>query len=374
MKDGAESTHGRRLLLLSVGYGQGHHSAAAAIAEQYGAEGWDCRMLDVCAAAHPAFFRLSQCFYRFCVRKAPWLWGITYSLTDTANWARMVRSVCFGSLLDYLKCLLSDWEPALIICTYPLFAYMLDELSLRGFAIPPYALVVTDAREISRPWMRSLAPLVMLPDEGSANMVKDRYALDSDIVRTTGFPVRAEFKPDSLRRAPDAGCLRILYGAYRQTQGVKNDIAAMLSAFPGLHLVVLAGSRSSYLQHVFAEECASGRLVIMEETNQMHLLLQRCHFYIGKAGAATMFECYSSAVPVLINYTLPGQEQGNLELLLEDGAGYHVESTAHLVATLNKLLQNEASGWKLLCSSMKSASRAGGAKCVVETVRCKFGI
>lgn len=374
MNDRAESMHGRRLLLLSVGYGQGHHSAAAAIAEQYGAEGWNCRTVDVCAAAHPAAFRLSQSFYHFCVRKAPWLWGITYSLTDTANWARMVRSVCFCSLLDYLKRLLRDWNPALIICTYPLFAYMLDELRRRGNVIPPYALVVTDAREISRPWMRSLSSLVMLPDAGSASMVMNRYALDSEIVKVTGFPVRPEFKPASLRRVPDEGNLHILYGAYRQTQGVINDIAAMLSAFPGLHLVVLAGARSRYLQHVFAEECASGRLVIMAATNQMHLLLQKSHFYIGKAGAATMFECYSTEVPVLINYTLPGQEQGNLELLLEDGAGYHVESTAHLVATLNKLLQDEASGWKLLCASMKTARRSGGAKCVVETIRSKFGI
>lgn len=373
MREKRQGTPGT-LLILSVGYGQGHHSAAAAIAEQYAATGWHCRTIDVCAAAHPAVFRLTQKFYSFCVRQAPWLWGIVYSLTGTADWARMVRSACFRSQLLFLRELLSEWSPDLVICTYPLFAYMLDELQCRGVRIPPYAVVVTDAREISRPWMRTNAPLVLMIDSGTARMVRERYGLDSDIVRVSGFPVRTAYRPSRSRRPPSVNCLQILYGAYRQTQGVENDIEAMLSAFPGMKLTVLAASRAEYMRKRFAADCESGRLVVMEKTEQMHDLLRESHLYVGKAGAATMFECYSSCVPMLVNYTLPGQEQGNLELLLEDGAGCHVESTRHLVATVINLLKNDASGWKTLCDAMRAGGRADGAKRVIRIIRDKFGI
>ena len=125
----------RRLLLLSVGYGQGHHSAAAALAEQFEHDGWVSRTVDVCAEAQPIAFRCTQKFYELCVRRAPWLWGVTYSLTDTADWARMVKRPLFAGLLRYMHELLSSWEPDLIICTYPLFAYMLDALKERGVLV-----------------------------------------------------------------------------------------------------------------------------------------------------------------------------------------------------------------------------------------------
>lgn len=350
----------RKLLVLSVGYGQGHHSAAAALAEYYDLNGWKSRVVDICAEAQPGLFRLTQLFYEFCVRRAPWLWGVTYSLTDTADWAAMVRRPVFRSLVRKMKELLHQEKPDFIFCTYPLFAYLLDELKLEGEMLPPYAMVVTDAREISRPWMRSEAPLLVVPDEGSRQSVIDRYALSTSKVLAAGFPVRRAFAPSQERGVPDYRYVNILYGAYRRLEGVVEDVRAMLSAFPQARLTVLAGKRADALKYRFRSESESGRLSILAETNRMAELLSQAHIYIGKAGAATMFECYASHVPMLVNFTLPGQEQGNLELLLEDGAGYHVESTAHLIATLRLLLQSDAARWKLLCDSMKQNSRSDG--------------
>lgn len=364
----------KNLLLLSVGYGQGHHAAATALAEQFSAQGWSCRVEDVCELFQPVLFRLTQRFYSFCVRRAPWLWGVTYSLTDTANWARMVRRPLFKPLVSDLGGLLQEIKPDLVICTYPLFAYMLDALREQGGRVPPYAVVVTDAREISRPWMQSESPLVLVPDAGSRRMVTERYALSPAAVSASGFPVRRAFAPSPDRVPPTGQELRIVYGAYRQTEGVINDIAAMLGAFPGLRLTVLAGHRMRLLRKYFAADCRNGRLCVLDKTSEMERLLPENHFYIGKAGAATMFECYASLVPVLVNFTLPGQEQGNLELLLEDGAGYHVESTAHLVATLQGLVQNHAAGWKLLCQAMQSSGRSGGAACVQKVICERFGL
>lgn len=364
----------KNLLLLSVGYGQGHHSAAAALAEQFSLHGWRCRVEDVCELFQPVLFRLTQRFYSFCVRRAPWLWGVTYSLTDTANWARMVRRPFFKPMVRNLGGLLGELQPDLVICTYPLFAYMLDALREQGVHVPPYAVVVTDAREISRPWMLSGSSLVLVPDAGSRHMVLERYALSPDSVLASGFPVRRAFAPCPDRMPPTEQELRIMYGAYRQTEGVINDIAAMLGTFPGLRLTVLAGHRMRVLRKHFAADCRHGRLCVLDKTSEMERLLPENHFYIGKAGAATLFECYASQVPVLVNFTLPGQEQGNLELLLEDGAGCHVESTAHLVATLQRLLQNDAAGWELLYQAMQAAGRSGGAACVEKVICERFGL
>lgn len=363
----------QKILLLSVGYGKGHHSAAHALAEYYEGLGWETRVLDVCELAQPLLFRLTQQFYDFCVRKAPWLWGITYGLTDTADWSRLIHSPFLRPVVRCLQAVLERERPGLVVCTYPLFAYMLDDLRQRQRWRGRYVVVVTDAREISRPWMRSSADLVTVPDEGSRRLVLERYGLPESMIEAAGFPVRGAFGPADQLIPPAQERLRILYGAYRQTGGVIRDIEALMSSFPGLELTVLAGHRTRLLQRRFAAYCASRRLTVIRETAEMPELLRKSHFYIGKAGAATMFECYASCVPVLVNFTLPGQEQGNLELLLEDGAGYHVESTLHLVDTLRCLLEHEAEGWQLLRRAMVAAGRAGGAARIAAAIERRIG-
>lgn len=369
-----KGSHSQRLLLLSVGYGQGHHSAAAAVAEHYAALGWNTRVEDVCELSQPGLFRLTQRFYDFCVRRAPWLWGVTYSLTDTADWGALVRRLPFRHSLACLRELLGEYEPDLVICTYPLFAYMLDELQRCGGGVPPYAVLVTDALEISRPWMRSRCPLVLLPDAVSAAMVKERYALSEDAAVAAGFPVRSSFAPCAERVKPGWECLRMVYGAYRQTRGVVADISALLEAFPQLSLMVIAGRRANLLRRRFSAYCSAGRLEVLESTTRMHELLAGSHFYVGKAGAATVFECYAVNVPVLVNFTLPGQERGNLDLLLMDGAGCHIESTEHLVASIRGLLQNDADGWQKMCDAMRRAGRSQGALRVYQTIKDKLGV
>lgn len=364
----------KKLMLLSVGYGKGHHSAAGALAEYYRLCGWETQIFDVCELAQPVWFGITQRFYDCCVRFLPWLWRVTYDLTDTADWRELVKSPPLKRVVNCLKQLLDTYQPDLIICTYPLFAYMLDELRAQSSVCFPYAVVVTDAREISRPWARSEAKLVIVPDADSRRMLIDRYALEENRVEVGGFPVYCRFHADAGRPAPSCSNLRILYGAYRHVRGVENDIRSLLSAFPGLRLTVLAGNKANALRRRFRGHVETGRLLILRETDKMADYMRQSHFYIGKAGAATMFECYASHVPAIVNFTLPGQEQGNLELLLEEGCGVHVESTQHLIATLERLLADDARGWNELCTAMKRADRTDASRRIADIIEKEFRV
>lgn len=362
----------KKILILSVGYGKGHHSAAYAMAEHYEQCGWPARVVDVCQLAQPWLFRLTQQFYNFCVRRMPWLWGVTYALTDTADWSRLIRGPGLRPVMNCLARILHSENPDVIICTYPLFAYMLDELKRQRGCNVPYAVLVTDAREISQPWLRSEAPLVIVPDEGSRGMILERYAMQGETIVAAGFPVRRAFVPARECMMPHDGQMRVVYGAYRQRRGVEDDLSALLNHFPHMTVTVLAGRHERYLNQLFAAQCQMGRLVVLRESDDMPRLLQEHHLYIGKAGAATMFECYASDVPMIVNFTLPGQEQGNLELMLEDGVGRHVESTAHLVDTLRLLLADDAAVWRSMKQKLAESSRKKAAERIAQVIERKL--
>lgn len=367
----------RRALLLSVGYGQGHHAAARALAERLAELGWQTRTADVCELAHPRIFRLTQRFYHFCVRRAPWLWGITYAQTDTADWSRQVTRPVIRDCTRRLRDLLRSYRPQIVFCTYPLFAYMLDYLAEHEGLRVPYALVVTDAIEISRPWMLSKAPLVCVPDEYSAHDAVERYALPPKLVYATGFPVRRDFaRCGGCQDAPDESNLHILYGAFCSIRRCRDEIVALLRRFPRCRVTVLAGERlkrlTSALKESGVDAEVSERLVLMDGTDCMHELFAQAHLYVGKAGAATVFEAYAAELPVIVNYSLPGQEQGNLELLRRDACGLYAEGPSDMLRAVEHLLADRARNWHRIRARMRGLKRSGGAPAIIDLALKRF--
>ncbi len=362
----------RRALILSVGYGEGHHAAARALQEKLESKAWQCVVKDGCLESNPTLFRWTQHYYQFCVRRLPWLWGITYAQTETAHWAEMLWMPGVARCKRYVAELIRSYRPDVVFCTYPLYAYMLDAYAAEGWFTTPYVLVVTDALEISRPWMLTHAPLVCVPDADSRRLVIERYGLPGEIVADTGFPVKSVFCPPNKTHVPCSDSFRIVYGAYAPTRRVCRDVRAILSAIPGAEITLLAGKRAAQFQRLLSRTCADGRLNIIAKTHKMADLFSSSHLYIGKAGAATMFEAYASHLPILINYALPGQEQGNLQLLLQDGAGMYVESTADLMAALHELLADDACGWRALRDAMKKSARTDAANRIVDLVERRF--
>ena len=354
----------RRVLLLSVGYGNGHNAAAAAVAQELQGRGWDTLTVDPCREAHPFLYALTRYFYHFCVRRAPWLWGVTYAQTDTANWAEKSYAPVLRDVTEVIAARVHEFSPEIVVCTYPLFAHMLDALREAGRVSIPYLVVVTDSLEISRPWMVTKAPLICLPDEHSLKVVTDRFAPEPRRLRVTGFPVRREFVArNGQRTVPTPQNLRVVYGAYAPLSQVRKDLELLKQKYPLAFITVIAGERRNALIDLVGE-----RVEIISRTERMAELFAESHLYIGKAGAATMFEAYASGLPVVVNYALPGQEQGNLALLLQDGAGVEVRSSTDLMVELDSLLADGAIGWRRLQSAMEQANRGRGASHIADII------
>lgn len=361
----------KSLLILSVGYGQGHHSAASALAEEFSMRGWECRTEDLCEAAHPNFFAKTQRFYDFCVRRAPWLWGVTYAQTDTADWRHAVKWPLLRDVVERLRRVLGEMSPDVVLCTYPLYAYMLDALRREGVFHGRYAVVVTDALVISRPWVQSAAPLLFVPDEFSQELICSQFGLSRQVVVSGGFPVKKRFAPSHPLSVPTASDFRILFGAFRPAREVVRTVRAILHAYPAAKVTLLGSARYGAFRRLLLREIESRQVELLPPGQEMSDLMARSHLYIGKAGAATMFECYAEALPMIVNFALPGQEQGNLELLLRDGAGIYADSPESVVSALNNMLADGAAGWRAMRTAMMAAhqKRGGAARIADETER-----
>ena len=359
--------NGQKILLLSIGYGRGHHSAAQALAEEMQRRGWRTEILDACAEACPSLFKFTRAFYRTCVRRLPWLWGLVYAQIDSANWARLLSLPGIYRSMQHLREKLQNDPQQLVVCTYPLYAYMLDAFSREGWFHTPYAVVVTAALNVNSAWAQSQAPLICLPESSSKALLAQRFAIPPSRLVASGFPVRSAFSPVSHLPTPGTNGegLHIMYGAHAPLSRVRDDLLALVNTYPCCHITVLAEEREPRLRRLLEPVVSKSGTSSIEFYGKNGadpaIPLRSAHLYIGKAGASTVFEAYSTLTPALINYVLPGQEEGNLRLLLQDGAGMLVNSTEELLSILNRLLAHNAAGLARMRRATKLASRSGGA-------------
>ena len=76
------------------------------------------------------------------------------------------------------------------------------------------------------------------------------------------------------------------------------------------------------------------------------MLFYTHHLIIGKAGGATVHEAIAAECPMLVHHIVPGQEEGNIELLARLQTGSLATSATAIKESLNQLLADDAALWR----------------------------
>ncbi len=367
----------KSLLILTIAYGEGHRAAARGLDAHWRRNGGESLIVDALAESSvSAVYEWTRLYYSLCVSHVPFLWALTYDQTETTDWASMVRTALFKPILRKLEELVKRENPSLIVCTYPLYGYLLDYLVENNGLSVPYLMLVTDSIAISGPWMRSKADAWCMLDVHSRKLVIDRYALEEDKVCVAALPVPPRFAPSEESRSLQAmqSQLRILYSAYAPFDQVCDELEGLLDTYPQVRITVLAANKmkslSAWTQKMPCDKRA--RLSIEAYRHDMDELFRAHDIYVGKAGAATLFEAYQSLCPVIINFALPGQELGNLDLLLKEGFGYYAEGARELCLAVQRLIAHNGSMHRIIRERMMHSQCRNGGDALIDYIKKTF--
>ncbi|NBV85846.1 MAG: galactosyldiacylglycerol synthase, partial [Verrucomicrobia bacterium] len=97
-------------------------------------------------------------------------------------------------------------------------------------------------------------------------------------------------------------------------------------------------------------------------------LLRSHHLLIGKAGGATVQETLAARTPMLITQILPGQEEGNARLLLQNGCGASCPTNESVLEVISSLFAGNAEGWRQMHRHVCALSRPDAALSIARWV------
>ena len=259
--------------------------------------------------------------------------------------------------------LVDTWQPHAVVATYPLYPYFLERIFKETGNRLPVFTVVTDSIEINASWLRAPTDYFLVTDQTTLETMRC-WGIPEEKIIDTGFPVNPQFS--ELSNVPsDDPCIpfRVLYFPTAKKPFVRRHSRALLDASPDVHLTIVMGKNFRLLQSRAREIKAAypGRVRLLGWTRKVPQLLNKHHLVVGKAGGATVHEAIAARSPMLIHHLVPGQEEGNLRLLQQLGAGDLAEHPKDLTEALSQILANRAAKWRSMKAALAAQNRNDGA-------------
>jgi processive 1,2-diacylglycerol beta-glucosyltransferase len=368
----------KKILILTAGYGEGHNSAARALQSAFNEQpGHDAELVDLFALRAPRLNNLSRRGYLRLINSAPKAWSRLYRWLDRSAHAPLLFRA-FASHRRLLGRIIAAKKPVAICSTYPVYAWLLNQLRREGHDFCPHFTVVTDALTINSLWYRAPADGWFVTDHDSAAYLRTQ-GVPADKVHVRGFPVSLAFadRPRYWQPADPSAAARFKV-LFMINSGRRHAlaIARALLMHHQWHITFTAGRDEALRRELTTlAEGAPAPAEVLGWTDRIPELLMNHHVVISKAGGATTQESINALCPLLVSQVVPGQEEGNYELIRRHDTGALAETPQEIVSTLQRIFANDGGLWRHWRANLKNLARPDAARAIAATVlgNCKAG-
>lgn len=367
----------KRVLILTAGYGEGHNSAARALQAAFAAQpGVSAELVDLFALQAPRFNALSRRGYLGLIRTAPRVWSRLYHWLDRSPRAPATFRL-LASHRRLLGRLIAERQPVAIISTYPVYSWLLHRLREDGLRFCPHYTVITDALSINSLWYGTPSAGWFVTDEDSASFLRAR-GVPAARVHVSGFPVGPAFADRPLLWQPSrltAGAPRKVLFMINTGRGPALEIARELLQHRDWRLTITAGRDESLRRELEGLATRSPAFAdVLGWTDRVPELLMTHHVVISKAGGATTQESINALCPMIVNQIVPGQEEGNYELLRRNDAGILATTPVEIARALQAAFAGEGELWGRWRDNLRRLARPGAARQIATHVLVQTGM
>jgi 1,2-diacylglycerol 3-beta-galactosyltransferase len=336
----------KQILFIMSDTGGGHRAAAEAIRdamkERYGADNVSATLLDVYRLMGFPGNRMPD-LYPWVINHALWAWALAYKLTDDPSRARLTSRMTYGLNRGRLRQMVLDHPADAVCCVHSL----LGQPSMSAYQAhgqrPPWVTVVTDLVTTPYFWYDRRVDRCLVPSQEAYDRALT-CGMSPEQLRVTGLPVHPEFN----RRLTDKASARrelgwnpdittVLMVAGGDGMGPLLETAEAIRARQlGLQIVVICGRNKALKEKI--EALGYPDLIPYGFVTNMPQFMAAADVLVTKAGPATISEACIAGLPLILSSRIPGQEDGNVRLVVENDAGAYAPEPEQVAATLAQWL------------------------------------
>lgn len=359
--------------------GGGHRSAAEAIIEAIKTKykkRVTTEMVDFFKDYAPIPFNRAADMYPYMV-KAPQLWSASFRATDGRTQARLLTTTMWPLARQAAKALVHSHPADAIVTVHP-FA---NSFALKALGVhrPPFINVVTDMVTTHALWFDNRADLILVPTE-TARLRAIKYGMPSEKLRVVGLPVADRYcqplgRRSTLRKKlgwPVNKPVVLLVGGGEGMGPLAKTAMEIDASGLDIFLAIVCG-RNQRLKESLESHRWENQACIYGFTRDMPDFMRASDFIVTKAGPGTIAEALNAQLPIILYSKLPGQEDGNVTFVQEEGAGVWAPKPADVVRALTRWISRPEERKKVI-ENCRRAGRPEAAHTIAGIIGEKLGL
>jgi 1,2-diacylglycerol 3-beta-galactosyltransferase len=334
------------ILVLFSDTGGGHRSAAEAVVEALQAEhggSFHHDMVDAFLAYAPYPLNKMPTWWPEMVRW-PRAWEFVFRASDGYGRSRAITGTLWPWVQNAARQLVREHPTDLILNFHPVFnAPVLRAL---GKKRPPFITVVTDLVSTHALWFHRRTDLCLVPTE-LARYRGLTCGLPPERVVVVGLPVKKRFcmppgDKAALRQQlgwpTDTRVVLVVGGA--EGMGKLYETAREIERVNKNCAIAVIAGRNEELRLRLQSARWSLPTFIYGFVTEMPDLMRAADLLVTKAGPGTISEALNAGLPMVLYSRLPGQEEGNVRYVVEEGAGLWAPGPQRTALAVAEMLAN----------------------------------
>jgi 1,2-diacylglycerol 3-beta-galactosyltransferase len=275
------------------------------------------------------------------------------------------------ALFDTMRRVIHDNSPDLIITTYPLYLAPLDAVFTLNQRYVPVFTIITDMVSVHRLWFNGVSAMTYVATDAVKNMGVN-FGIREEQISITGIPVHPGVSAESRDKTAirkelgwDPTLKTILAVASRRVGHMWETLRLINHSNLSIQLVITAGGDLElYNEALYTDWHQPTHLYNF--VDQMPTFMHAADAIICKAGGLITTEALACGLPILLVDVLPGQEEGNAQIVVDGGAGDWPESPIDALETVYHWLMNDGA---LLKERAGNAAKLGRPQSAVQIAR-----
>lgn len=359
-----------RVSIFTASFGEGHNTAAKNIRDALNRH--DNVVVEICdlyQRTNPRLNSSLQIGYSVAINRFPTVWKGVFGLLGVRGLLETMLPT-LAALREAMHGHLREFQPDIILSTYPVYSFLVRKIRQQSpFLTAPLITIVTDSTRINSAWFRCPSDAWVVSDELTASALEEDGA-DPARIQALGFPVSpafAELRP--LTEEQSAPPNKLLFLPSSRKRHTIQCLQELLS-IPDVQLTVMTGKfpglRAAIEKAGFHR---SPHVKLLGWTDQMPALMASHHAFIGKAGGAVVQEAIAAKIPFLVSHVVPGQEEGNIELIEKLDFGRKAAASPQLLgSTVRECFADNAKLWKTWKRNLEGLSRPHAVEKIADFV------
>lgn len=337
-----------KIVFLFSDTGGGHRSACEAIIEalnlefpgQYAAE-----MVDIFREYMPPPLDLAPDIYPR-LSRMPEMWGWGYRVSDGPKRTRFVTRMVWPYVRASIYRLVNEHPCDLLVSVHQLsnapFLQALHSRQAKGLLKIPFVAVVTDMVSTHAFWFDSRADMVIVPTDAARSRGLS-MGLRPEVLHVVGMPVAERFAhppADKMELRRKLGWpldlpVALLVGGGEGMGPLETTARAIDDERLPLAQVIIAG-RNDKLRDRLLSTSWNSPTFVYGFVRDMPDFMAAADVLVSKAGPGTISEAFIAGLPIILYSKMPGQEDGNVQFVVEEGAGVWAPSPQKVAAVMRR--------------------------------------